>query len=376
MTRRKIVLASVLKPVDETRMFEKFALSMGQTNKYEINIIGFVGKKSSTPAHIHFHAVFSFGRWSWKRVLTGITFFRKLREIRPDLVIVHTHELLIPGVIYKILFGGGLIYDVQENYLKNLLFTPAFPIFMRPLLATWVRLKEHVTRPWIDTYLLAEKCYANELSFTRHKRIILENRIPKPHPLPPYSRQWKGPELNLLFTGTLAPTTGVLEAIHWAVTLQKVCPNTRLTIAGFVAQNTWLSTLQNAISSYPWIRLVGGSEHVPHPRIVEEIQRANFGLISYPPHPATAGKMPTKLFEYLGYHLPILLRPHPDWESYCDPKLAALVVDFSREGGPELIQRMRETVFYTPNSSQEIFWEDIASNLIDEVDKLLINKYL
>jgi hypothetical protein len=35
------VLTSILKPVDDTRMFEKFGVSLGQTNKYDVNIIGF-----------------------------------------------------------------------------------------------------------------------------------------------------------------------------------------------------------------------------------------------------------------------------------------------------------------------------------------------
>lgn len=44
MTKKVIAVISVLKPVDDTRNFEKVARSVGNTNKYDINIIGFTQK--------------------------------------------------------------------------------------------------------------------------------------------------------------------------------------------------------------------------------------------------------------------------------------------------------------------------------------------
>ena len=43
--KKKIVIASVLKPVDDVRAYWKLSQSMAKTNKYEVNIIGNDGKK-------------------------------------------------------------------------------------------------------------------------------------------------------------------------------------------------------------------------------------------------------------------------------------------------------------------------------------------
>ena len=50
MTKKVIAIISVLKPVDDTRNYEKVAASISNTNKYDINIIGFsANKKPANP---------------------------------------------------------------------------------------------------------------------------------------------------------------------------------------------------------------------------------------------------------------------------------------------------------------------------------------
>jgi hypothetical protein len=48
MKKTKVVIASILKPIDDSRMYEKFGLSLEQANEYEINIIGFASKNIPT----------------------------------------------------------------------------------------------------------------------------------------------------------------------------------------------------------------------------------------------------------------------------------------------------------------------------------------
>ena len=45
MSQTQIVIASVLKPLKDPRLYYRFAISMRETNKYLINIIGFSLKK-------------------------------------------------------------------------------------------------------------------------------------------------------------------------------------------------------------------------------------------------------------------------------------------------------------------------------------------
>ncbi len=60
MEQPKLVIASVLKPVTDTRMYEKIGRSIGQTKKYEVNIIGFYRKNLPVELNIKFNPIFNF----------------------------------------------------------------------------------------------------------------------------------------------------------------------------------------------------------------------------------------------------------------------------------------------------------------------------
>ena len=78
MAKKGIASISVLKPVTDSRAFEKVATSLAQTNKYEINIIGFWTKKIPDHSNIRFHPIFHFHRLSPRRLLAPWMAVQKL----------------------------------------------------------------------------------------------------------------------------------------------------------------------------------------------------------------------------------------------------------------------------------------------------------
>src|SRR6218665_3785198 len=103
MKKRRIVLASVLKPVDETRMFEKLAITLSQKVEYEIHIAGYPGTVANLPQNISLHALPTFSRLSISRLLAPWRVFKITYEVKPELLIVNTHELLIVALLNRIL---------------------------------------------------------------------------------------------------------------------------------------------------------------------------------------------------------------------------------------------------------------------------------
>ena len=122
MMRKKIpiILASILKPVNDSRMLFKLGFSLCETNKYHLNIIGFSSKKKPKIKNIHFIDIFSKKRTHPYRLLVPFKFFFHLVRIKPRMVVVGTYELLPVAVLGKWLLSYRLLYDVQENYLWNL----------------------------------------------------------------------------------------------------------------------------------------------------------------------------------------------------------------------------------------------------------------
>ncbi|UII30741.1 hypothetical protein LVD17_20825 [Fulvivirga ulvae] len=370
MKKHKLVIASVLKPVDDTRMYEKLGLSLGQTNKYEINIIGFYVKKLPEAENIKFHPLFKFKRLNISRLAAPLKCFKKYLQLKPELIIINTHELLIVTILYKILFGSRIIYDIRENYFRNIRYTNSFPYILRPLIAGYVRSKEYISRLFFDHYFLAERQYEKEFSFSRGRSTIIENKY-----RPVYLKTGERKEvkdtakINLVFTGTIADSTGVFQCINFAKKLHEKDPAVRLKIVGYCSIPTTLNRLKKVIENTDFIRLEGGDKLVSHSKVLKAIREADFGVIYYPWNRSTMNTMPTKLFEYLGNQLPILLQNHQPWTALCSHYNASVTLTADGFEAEDTLRKMKTTKFYTSTPKEEILWISEEKKLLEIISK-------
>lgn len=364
--KKKIVLASVLKPTHDTRMFEKWAVSLARTGAYDVKVIG-QGTSVNHEIGIECIGLGLVSRLSLKRWFASFEVLRITLKVKPQLLVVNTHELLIVGLLNRILFGSKVLYDVQENYFRNILFGAAFPHWLRWPLAAWVRLKEKLSAGWISWYTLAEAGYQDEMGFFGNRFTIIENKCFIPTG---FKRAPQPDEVALLFSGTIARSTGVFEAVDVARRLKAFDNRFTLTIIGFCAQPQLLKQLNERIRNERWITLIGGDRLVPHAEIMNAISRAHFGIISYPPSPHVNNAMPTKLYEYLACQLPILLQQHPRWSALCRPYPAAVELDFQHPDTDRIHREMTEKRFYL-QPPQHVTWAEEESRLLLLVDSSL-----
>lgn len=362
----KLVIASVLKPVNDTRMYEKFALSLSQAKKYEINIIGFYSKNIPASDNISFHPIFNFSRLSLSRLLAPCRFLIKMFGLKPKVLIITTHELLLAASFYKLVFSRAkLYYDIRENYYLNISSLDVFPYGLRHIIAAWVRFKEWLTYPFVQQYLLAERCYENELPFVKNKFEIIENkavRVDKKFK----QKGTKIPrEKRLLFSGTLAKTTGVFDAIKLVKKLHQLNPNITLRMVGYCARKEELNLIKSAVGNHDFISLVGGDKLVDHNQINQEISAADFGIIYYPGNLANDNAIPTKLYEYIGNELPIITAAEWRYQQLADPYSAAVYLDFQSPDYQQLVHDMENQKFYKNQPGGEVFWENEEAKLID-----------
>lgn len=363
--KKRIVIASVLKPVNDTRMMEKLGYSLAKAAPFEVSIIGFPASIDES-GNINFQQLPYFKRVSFRRLLMPWYVLQKTIRLKPQLLIVTTHELLLISILARWITGTKVIYDIQENYYRNIMFTSAFPGVIRPVLAVYVRLKERLTVPLVDHFFLAEKSYVDELPFAGKKFTVLENKLKKPRPVLKTGRN----KYQLLFSGTLAKSTGVFKAIEIARLLHEIEPRISLVIVGYCAQRSELEKIQQAIGPFPFIRLTGGDRLVPHEIILAEIQRSGAGIIAYPKNRSTGGSIPTKLYEYLGMQLPILLVDHAPWVELCRRWHAAFVFDPETFDARAALNALQTQHFY-PNEPGDVYWESEESKLVARVKKVI-----
>lgn len=353
----RIVIASILKPVDETRMFEKIGSSLAQVG-HDVHIIGFPATSAAHPT-IHFRTVapHPFKRLSLTRLFASLRVLRMVLKLKPNYFIITTHELLVTALWCKLLTGCKVLYDVQENYYRNIRYTKAFPAGVRTVVAAWVRLKERLLQPIISIYLMAEKGYAEELPFTK-PYLVLENKITKAV-ADQYRKKEQTGYTHLLFTGTLAETTGVFEAIRLTEELHKQDTAITLTIIGHAPSAVVHQKLLNITMQRTFIHYKGSEQPIPHEAILNEIRKADFGIIWYPPNPSTACSVPTKLYEYMGLNLPVLISHNAQSEALVKQNKAGLILSQNTDY-QDLISNLK-AFRLTENTVNHYFDEEVVA---------------
>lgn len=353
-------MASVLKPVDDTRMFEKIGATLADGGEFEVSIIGYPSNGAPTHPGIKFYALSDFKRISLKRLLAPWVIFKKINQVKPELIIINTPELLLIAILNRIFFGRKIVYDVRENYYRNIRFTQAFPPFVRLVVAPLVRLAELLASPLVHQFLLAEKGYSLELGFAK-PNTILQNKLPKTIALK-YLTKKSGGYSKLIFSGTLAKSTGVFEAITLCKKLHKIDSSYSLTIVGYCALSDTLAEIKNEIKDAAFITLIGGGSLVPHNKILEEISNSDMGIIIYPLNPSTHSSIPTKLFEYIALQLPVLIRHNSESHQLVENCNAGIILYDAPDYGSLSTEVKNHRL--TPVVPDSVYWESEAQNLI------------
>lgn len=367
--KRRIVLASILKPVDDARMFEKMGASLAQSGEYEVFIVGYPTTSDASAHGVQFISLPHFKRISFQRLAVKWQILKKVVSLRPSILIFNTHELLLPAIFAKILTNASLVYDVRENYFRNILLSGSFPWLIKWPLAVVVRCKEKLLAPAVDHFFLAEKGYENELKFHRGGWTVLENKA-QPLLNPPQIHHRKmTKEIRLLFSGTLAESTGVFHAIQLAKELHRLDSSITLTIVGYSALEGEREKIHAEVRDCPFIQLTGINKLVPHHTLLEFIQSSDFGILSYPSSHHTSNSHPTKLFEYLSAQLPIILERHWPWISHYEINEPFVFFNFSNPDYPTLLRELKTKKFY-PQPPEEVTWKSEETKLLRALNNL------
>ncbi|WPO35959.1 glycosyltransferase [Flammeovirgaceae bacterium SG7u.111] len=362
------MLASVLKPLDDSRMFEKFALSLSQ--HYEVHLIGFSSKKPTCLNAVTFHPLPLRGRKSLGRAKSSNFIWKKLLQIQPDLLIIHAVELLPLAVLFRLLKGKPFIYDIRENYFKNLLYQSIYPTPLKQLIALGIRGVEWVSKPFASHYILAEKSYADELGFTKGKVTVVENKFKRISQLE-QRKTGSSERIKFAFTGTISKAYGALEAAKLVIALNQFGQKAALTIAGHFIENDLRMELISLAEEHTFIRLKIGKPLIAHSELMELLAACDFAILSYQPNKSTESCIPTRLYECLALAVPMLIPPNELWEKLTAPYHAAITVNFNQPDIEQFLRQVQELDPYPNGQVQEATWKSEEEKLLDVVEKVL-----
>ena len=367
-----LVIASVLKPVNDVRMYKKFAKSLACTGKYAVNIVGFRSSATLPDSSIKFHEVFAFSRLSVRRLLANWVFYRTLRIISPHLILLTTPELYPAVWWYRKRRNVLLVYDMRENYRRNVRHNRGFPVaFILPIVRILSKI-EHSLLTTAQLLLLAEKGYQRELQLPKDTPVrIIENKALFPS-YQPHRRSPSGRGLQFVYTGTVSEVYGIKSALAvMKALIETKGLSATLTVLGHVPQAALYHRLEAYAQQHPWLQLRTSLRPVPHSDIIALIRKADVGIVSHQPVPSIAHCFPTRIWEYMAYRLPFLLQDHPYWTDYCKPWQCAVPLDFNRPKPDDVIHQLTTQSFYPSEVPDTIYWSTEEKKLTESLDDVI-----
>ncbi|MBX7241648.1 MAG: hypothetical protein K1X92_07855 [Bacteroidia bacterium] len=297
-------------------MFYKIALSLRDAG-CDVAIVG-TDRIKNTPSEwmgVKLTALPLFDRKGFTRFFRPFRLLKIAIQKKPDVLIVHSPELLMIAVLYKFFFRNKiLVYDVLEDYRKNLRHHPFMGTSPKKLLSFAVSVWERFWIRFFDHVWYAEFCYDGIHRIPDDKKVCLVNRFtPKamtfmpdvPLPSIPF----------MVCTGTLNRTWGVKKTLLLWQAFNEFSP-LHLILSGFTFDEEVLPMIDNFVRKsglHDRVTKVGLNEYVPYPVILHYIQHCTFGTGLYDLPPNIQGKIPTKFYEFLAMRKPLLFTEDPFW---------------------------------------------------------------
>ena len=337
--------------MDDTRNYEKIATSLIKDKKYRITILGIASANEHSHSEISFKPWGNFSRLSFGRIGIQFAYRRRLAELKPDLIICTTFELLFISVLFRILNGTKIVYDIREDYLKNLWFQKFYPFGIRHVLGLSVRVMEFLVSPFISGFTLAEKTYRKDIGFVRQKSLTLENKS-----LPIIKGQSKE-YFSVIFTGTVSSYSHAKESIELYLQISDQLPKSALTVIGYVPVLSYRLQLESIYGSHPNIKLKLSDTPVPHVEIMKEISIANLAIIGYKPNPVNTDKVPTKLYEYTAARLPYLVQSNSLWANLGRNLGGAIPIEFEDPTSTDIMKYL-DAFDEQPFAKSGFLWDE------------------
>ncbi|MCH7399224.1 glycosyltransferase [Belliella sp. DSM 107340] len=367
MNKPKIAIASILKPLHDARSFYRLGLSLRETNKYHLNIIGFSLKNVPSEEDIDFFTLFDSNRDNPRRLFVSINFISILKKIKPEVLIITTYELLPAAVLMKFFLKYRLVYDVQENYELNIKENKTISGWKKWLAISWVRTVQNISKPFIDKCIFAEACYQEEMP-TIKNFVVLENKFfGKIKKIQTVKFDTDQP-LEFLISGTLTKVYGIVDAMLWFGELVKNKPTYKLKIIGHVTIAEYGKRIEEIASKIPQIRLEISPSPIDYKEILRSYNECDIVLLPYHQLPSIHPKIPSKLYESLAMGKPFIFSPNMNWERITNRYGAGLSVNFFEpEYAKVEIEKILKKEFYTHGMDKFPYWKSKEEEKLKEL---------
>ena len=243
--------------------------------------------------------------------------YRTALQENADVYHFHDPEL-IPIALLLRARGKKVIYDVHEDYPRDIFYKSYLPHFVRRVVSSFVNTVEAAAARQFSAIVAVTPAIANRFAASNQKTVIVRNFPYAEELVDRSAKPWNNRKPAAAYVGSVTPQRGIAEIIR-AIGMLPSSLEATLEIAG--------EAVPDSLQREP------GWTHVRHHGVLDQsntyelLRQVRVGLSCQHPIPTFLDSIPVKIFEYMGAGLPIVVSDFPLWREMLKEVRCALFVD-------------------------------------------------
>lgn len=335
------ILSSVHQALDN-RVFYREARTLAQAG-YDVTLIA-VHDRDEMKDGIRIRALPRVPRS--RRPLLWRAIARMAIETDADIYQIHDPELLLVTPYLRRKTGRPTIYDIHEANADFIAVKDYLPLPVRRPLAGAFRRLEPILAGHESGLIFADDAIAADFTAIQIPKVTIFNypgqELIERGKSVTSSRRTGSTEI--LYLGGLERNRGSAVMIAAFAEVLTQMPDARLLIVGHFMPPDLEDELRADATARGIAHAITITGRVPFEQIGEYLQRAAVGWVTWQPYPKNMKNIPTKLFEYMTYSLPIVSSDLPSTRMFVEHGVNGLLVDATYPGAhaAALLRLLRE----------------------------------
>jgi glycosyltransferase involved in cell wall biosynthesis len=317
--KQKIIchITTAHSPLDD-RIFHKECRTLGK-NGFKVFLIA-QNNKNEIVENVHIISITKTNNRIIRMIVIPIKVLLYSIKLNADLYHFHDPEFIIAGIILKVIGRAKIIYDVHEDYGKQILTKYYISKNIRKIIALLIDTIEYISSHTFDGIITATDEILKKFKF--HQKAISVKNFPLLEYMPIIKNNiYKTKdEFSLVYIGGISEQRGIIQIIKALELIEK---KIKLYIYGKF-ETPDLEAILRKMNGYEKVRYMG---YVDHKEIPNILKKADMGIVCLLPYPNYINSLPNKLGEYMMAGIPVIASNFPLWKEIIEGNNCGICVD-------------------------------------------------